>query len=881
MKKISERTIESLRRISPDTLVARGIIKTAPNFNSSRQSGYCCPLCGSGERGGTGAAKFDSDNKLYCHACKNESHGGHKLSTIDLFAISRNLQGDSFGVVVRAMADEFGSGVEEEEIDAPRRFKRHAQTATTKRSTPTKPVDPAELELIRADLSGSDESLKSFVDSNGGRWRGLPIEILIRHGFKFVAEWTPPKSRVEKKKYTPTERILIPSGGDFYIARFCGNLDDYDGTTRKFVEDTQKLNAGKPTLFLSKPDVLDSDKPIFAVEGALDGLSIELAGFDAIALNSAANGDLLVAALAEKKKKPPVVILMDSDETGRKAAPKLQDALINIGVPCCVRYLFDDVTKTDANDILIRDGLDNLRGRLENVLDSSLAELDAVAKELEERQLHRHDDALIDFLFQGDASDLDFARRIEKFCGDDVRWLTDDRRWLIYKPNEFGGGLWTDAGEQNSCLLPRASEMADVMLNYAENSDERKLAEKFKSTKKILQSVTLLKGCKSLLITADDLNRHAELICCLNGVVNLQTGELMDAAAKTFMMTQTVKAVFGEPRKENVEFVQNFFAQIQPDEATRAGLIRWLAYCLTGETSAEKFMVWIGESGANGKGTLSKMILSLFADYGVGLAPRALLKSNRPADADKATTGLNGLVGRRFAISEELPLDGELDSSLVKNLTGGDEINLRKNFKEYVTVENFAKINISGNFTPRLENTRDGGIRRRLLNMPFTQTFGTDENPADSTLKKKLLLPENLNALFAILVREAVNWYRDGLIISDLMTQATQKHLNDSDFVADFLSEYYEFGDGLSVKAKDVIDELKEKCPAECRPFRKRNDLINLIASVKGVTYEHDGYSNQKIFKGIAKPKPKQDDTKDEFDGEILSSADWTPPPFD
>ena len=878
MKKISDKTIERIKTISPASLVAHGIIKTAPNFNSQTQRGYVCPLCGSGESGNRdsdGAGCFDSNGKFYCHACKNSAANGHKLSPIDLFAIAKGLRHESFGKIVREMCAAFGESVEEESSDTPRRTRRPNKLPPPMPKTP-----PAELELIRADLNVSDEPLIQFVESCGGTWRGFTADFLIRHGLKFVSNWTPPKSRVEKKFATPTPRILIPAGDDFYLARFVGNLDDYDEQTRKYV--TPKLNAGSPKLFLSRRDVLDSDEPIFAVEGAIDALSVELAGYGAVALNSRTNGRLLVDALkhrqAEKKKLPPVIVLLDSDEKGREAAPTVYQMLVDIGVPCCVRFLFDETVKTDANDILVANGVDNLRDRIQTILDSSLAELDACAVELKRRKQQWLDDDSLNSLFQGGLTDLDFADRLNIFCGDSVRWVTDDKVWLVYKTNEFGGGLWHDGGEQNSTLLPYVRKMTDVLTEYAENKDERELAEKMKSTRKALSSITMLKSLDSILITADDLNKHAELICCLNGVVDLTTGKLMTADPKTFLMTQTVNAVFGEPRKENLQFVQNFFAQIMPDEMTRAGLLRWLGYCLSGETSAEKFMVWIGESGGNGKGTLGGTMLALMDGYGVGLAPRALLKSNRPADADKATTGLNGLVGRRFALSEEMPLDGEMDSSLVKNLSGGDRINLRLNFKEYRTLINQAKLNISGNFTPRIENTQDGGIRRRLLNMPFTEQFTGDR--ADPTLKKKLLLQDNLNALFAILVREAAEFYKHGLIISDLMTQATQKHLSDSDFVADFLVENYEFGEGLSVTVKSVIDLLKEKCPAECRPFRKRADLINLVASAKDVVLDYDYHAKQKIYKGIGKPKPKpQQGDSDSFDGEIISSDDY--PPFD
>ena len=869
MKKISDDTIKAICKIDAEKLADKKIIQPA-------HVGYICPHCSNGcGRDGTGITPTMTDDflKWWCPVC------GDNFNNLRIFSefYGLDLRSEFVPLVEKICAD-FDIDISYDEKDSPRTSRKRRKKNTTK----AEPVNPAELELIRADLNTSPDDLKWFVKigCENEMWRGLPIDFLLKYGCRYVAKWIHPKIRVAKKTSIATPRVLIPcSDGESYLARLINPLAEYDEQARKFIR--EKEHAGRKVLF--NADALTADEIVFAVEGYIDALSLIYTGFKSVALGGANEYNKLVDAVAKMQEKPRVIILLDSDKTGRDAAKKLYDELINIGCPCCVRFLSEEDSKIDCNQILTDHGEENLRGRIESMIVGAVAELDAVAREIEEKKFLRHDDELIDFLFQGDSSDLDFARRIEKFCGDDIRWLTDDKEWMLYERNEHGGGLWRRAGEQNSCLLPRVREMADVMLEFADNKDERELAEKLKRTRKNLSAITMLKSLDEILITSADLDKHPELICCLNGIVNLQDGKLYPAAPE-LLLTQTVKAAFGEPRKESVEFVQNFFASIMPDEMTRAGLIRWLAYCLSGETTAEKFMVWIGESGANGKGTLSKMVLSLFADYGCGLAPRALLKTNRPVDADKATTGLNGLVGKRFAISEEMPMDGELDSSLVKNLTGSDEINLRRNFKEYVTVENFAKLNISGNYTPRLENTSDGGIRRRLLNMPFDVRFGTDEHPADPTLKKKLLLPENLNALFAILVRDCANWYRErsnktcGLIISDLMTQARDKHLSDSNFVADFLSEYYEFGEGLSVKTKDVIDELKAKYPAECRPFKKRNDLINLVAQVDGVAYEFNR-EKTRIFKGIGKPKPKQDAAaKDEFAGEILSSADYIPP---
>ena len=306
---------------------------------------------------------------------------------------------------------------------------------------------------------------------------------------------------------------------------------------------------------------------------------------------------------------------------------------------------------------------------------------------------------------------------------------------------------------------------------------------------------------------------------------------------------------------------------------TRRGFLRWLGYCLTAENNEDKFLIWQGD-GSNGKGVIGATLLELLGDYATGLPQKALLRKRNDDDADKATTSLNVLEKRRFALSEELPLKAELNAELVKNLTGGDRLPTRKNYGEFRTIVNYAKLNISGNYRPRIENVADKGILRRILNMPFTQQFGTPERPADKNLKRKMLLPENLSALLAMLVRESVAWYRrddGGLIISDIMLQATQQHLADNNFVGEFIEENYIRVASATVKAKDFIEELKKEYPAECSRYKKA-DLIRLISKVGGVEYTFQR-GNVRVFKGIGKA------ANSDFRGEPIEEK--TPLPFD
>lgn len=850
---ISNRTVDEINQLSPMTLKSFGVIHCV----EGKDGEYVCPICGNGGHGNrdaTGIKPKVSDSHVgwKCHRC------GEKFNNLRIFAeyYGFNPKHD-FRELVERICSDFGISIEYDDFTPTTRKKNQTKrpASAPPKSTKDEPqINPDELAIISEDLTASDEPLRQFVDQCGGAWRGLPFELLKEKGCRFIKDWTPPIIRLQNKFSFQTPRVLLPSSSDSYLARFCGNKDDFDETTRII----EKQHVGRKCLF--GVDLLKSDEMIFAVEGAIDALSIQLAGYKAVALNGAANYNLLVEAVDNMQIKPRIAILLDSDETGRKFAPILRDELLKKNCLVAVNFFFNDISKTDANDILIEEGLDNLRSRLDKIA----ADAQKQFAMIERNRIKLFSDDEYDFYFSDDRSDLANARRLEKFCGADVRWLSDDERWLVY-----GGGVWQRGSDKSSALLPLTAKLYDTLIINAQTNDDYKTADNFKKAGKAFSAISYLRGCDSILIKASDLDNHAELLNVLNGVVDLADGKLYPHIDKrdSYITQQCRAAYFANAQSE---LVTGFFKDIQPDETTHAGFLRWLGYCLTGEVSEEKFMIWQG-GGGNGKGVTSKTILHLLGSYSVGLPSTALLRNRKNFDANVATTSLNALERARFSISEELPLDSELDSALIKNLSGGDDINLRRNYGEYRTIQATAKLNLSGNFLPRLENDDDDGLKRRMLNMPFTQKFGGSGKPADPNLKKKLLEPNNLNALLALLVREAVAWYRrddGGLIISDLMKAETKRHLAQNAFILDFIEENYVRAANAQVKAKAFIDELKAEYPRETSRY-KRGDLIQRVANIAGIEYTTDR-TNCRIFKGIGKHGS-------DFDGEPVAPDD-TPP---
>lgn len=846
MKKISQSTLEKINRIEPGELIRFGILKHVPAEHKSDE--YVCPLCGNGEGSDATGIKAHGSTESHfgykCHRC------GEKFDNLKLIAIHYGLSTRyDFQEAAKKACDLFGIIAEYDE-DSNSNFQ--FQKPTNKKPLP--PTNATEIEFIHKDLQTDENALIKFCENHGGLWRGLPADFLLRFGCRYIEQWTAPKSRARKKYATPSPRVIVPVSEKSYLARLTCNLNDFDETTRKYIR--EKEHAGRKTLFNAK--ALNSDQIIFCVEGYIDAMSIEFAGFKAVALGGADSYQLLVDEVSGMETKPQIIILLDSDSAGRKHAEKLFDALIRINCPAVTYFLADDESKIDCNEILTSQGLDNLRTVLENILIGSTAELSALEEKLHDDSLFNSDDR--DFYFDSNLSDLTNARRIERFCGSNIRWLIDTEQWLTWQ-----GNVWNkhkSKKDSTQHIRPKIIQFHDALVKNAISKKDFAVAKVFEKDAKISSAVSFLKGIESIRIKQEDLDRYNDFLCVKNGVINLREGKLYPAD-QSLLLTQQCNAAY-DPRAD-LSQIKEFFKQIMPDGMTRAGLLRWLAYCLTGEVSEEKFMIWLG-SGGNGKGTVSKIFLRLLDNYGATLSSTAFLVG-RSLDADRATTAINPLAFSRFAICEEIPQNSLLDSSLLKNLTGADMIPIRLLFQEVMKLPPTAKINLSGNFSPRFENFSDKGILRRVLVAPFTVTFEGDK--ADPRLKEKLLADENQRALLKLLVNEARIWYllhdagKSGLIISDAMKAATEREISSNNFIKDFFDEFTTKNPNAEIPRRVMLDKIREKCSAAHR-FTDR-ELTKLI--------ENFGVESKvkrlcKVFKGY------QLSENNFFDGEPVDEND-------
>lgn len=137
-------------------------------------------------------------------------------------------------------------------------------------------------------------------------------------------------------------------------------------------------------------------------------------------------------------------------------------------------------------------------------------------------------------------------------------------------------------------------------------------------------------------------------------------------------------------------------------------------YSLTGLTGMQAFFFLYG-SGANGKSTIVRTLAGIMGDYAEPISSNALMSQKY---ATNSAPELASMVGKRMAYTSELGKGKHLAEDTIKDITGGDLIQVRQLYGLPFTMEPIFKLWMMGNHKPRVTGT-DHGIWRRVKLIPF------------------------------------------------------------------------------------------------------------------------------------------------------------------
>jgi P4 family phage/plasmid primase-like protien len=417
------------------------------------------------------------------------------------------------------------------------------------------------------------------------------------------------------------------------------------------------------------------------------------------------------------------------------------------------------------------------------VEDASLV-MEQLAEEVEE---------VTEFPIEGEieCTNLGNAMRLVKRYGNDLRYCHGKKKWFIWN-NKYWmideknriyrlmvQVIQQDIPEEGEIEAEKARANAPAGKGEEAYDDVIEFYRKFRlaSENRIHESITLAQNLYKIPVTITQFDRDHMLLNVKNGVVDLRTGELQ-RAARTNLCSKIANIEYNKELRcpQWITFLNTIF---NGNQEIIGYVQRAVGYSLTGDTTEQCFFILHG-NGANGKSVFTDTIRTLLGDY----AKTAEFNTFMVRNNDAIRNDLAGLVGSRFVLAAEGDMGKRLSESVIKTITGGEEVSARFLNCEFFTHTPTYKIWLVTNHRPRIAGT-DIGIWRRVILIPFEVTIPKEEQ--DKRLGEKL--KEELGGILNWALEGLAQWQATGLHPPEEVMHATSQYKDNEDVFGMFVTE--------------------------------------------------------------------------------------------
>ena len=346
--------------------------------------------------------------------------------------------------------------------------------------------------------------------------------------------------------------------------------------------------------------------------------------------------------------------------------------------------------------------------------------------------------------------------------------------------------------------------------------------------------VSALQAAKPMLeISVSDLDRDGFLLNTPDGTYYLPDGleGRRDHSPEDYI-TKITAAGPGDQGKELwLDALDKIFCK---DKSLIDYVQQIVGMAAVGRVYMEAMIIAYGE-GSNGKSTFWNTIARVLGTYSGNMSADALTvgckRNVKPELAE--------VKGKRLIIAAELEEGMRLNTSVIKQLCSTDEIFAEKKYKDPFSFTPSHTLVLYTNHLPKV-GAMDSGIWRRLIVIPFNAkiTGGNDQkNYADYLVENaapfvmawiiegaEKAIGQNFHIPAPACVKEAINKYK-----------------SDNDWLAHFLNDCCERGDGYEVGSGKFYSEYRAYCERVGDFTRSTTEFYNAVeqAGFKRVKKKH------------------------------------------
>ena len=344
------------------------------------------------------------------------------------------------------------------------------------------------------------------------------------------------------------------------------------------------------------------------------------------------------------------------------------------------------------------------------------------------------------------------------------------------------GTHWIQAGADSAVKRAMLNTLAVRRQACATFDLDEKMYKRCKGEmREVRDSLSLVQSMPSVSLEFDKFDNSVGVLNCKNGVVHLKTGKV---EAHHPRQKNTYCLDYNYDPSANSQLWQEFLNGVGLSDEVQAFLQKAVGYSLTGETS-EEVMFYLYGKPRSGKGTFTEMLALMLGELGSGVNFRSFTSDRH---GDTSNFDMAPLKNKRFLTASESSRFKQLNTAVIKQITGGDEIYCSFKRKDHFSYRPLFVLWLTSNW-PINADVDDDAAWGRLMAIFFPNSFLGNE---DKTLKIRLKQQANIEGVLAWAVAGAMAWYAslpNGLKPPKSVIETRDSHRAELDTVGKFLDE--------------------------------------------------------------------------------------------
>lgn len=298
----------------------------------------------------------------------------------------------------------------------------------------------------------------------------------------------------------------------------------------------------------------------------------------------------------------------------------------------------------------------------------------------------------------------------------------------------------------------------------------------------------------------EKLDKQDDILPFKNGVVNLDTLSFGPHMREYYV---SITTGYNWDESVDVQMAYTFMKQIMPNPALLSYLLFSCGQALDPRIPNNK-LLFLTAPGSNGKSLFITLFLRAFGNFATSVS--GTLFTRKEVDANNPTPSIAKLRNKRACAMAEIEADGsKIQNSIMKKMTGNDEISARFLRKDDMKFFIHCKFFITANEMPSIDGN-DLAIGRRVQVIRFPMNF-VDEPVAPNDAKMDEALGHIIRScpmMRMSFMKLILRYLLRNIPVPPEVRLDTRNYLKDNDEFTDFLR------DNIKVQLNSVLrmDEL-------------------------------------------------------------------------